>query len=109
MIYIDFDMGKYAGFVLGSVYIKAPRYLNFAPQSNSASPLLTEFAVFQKRNEGGASTTEAGSNLDFDEGGSKLPDAFCSRMTRLYDRDGTLTQGSTSFFTVQPASASQNA
>ena len=94
MTYIDYDMSRYAGFVVGEKYIRCPRYLSFA-QAESF-PFYTELSVFlrEKKDENDL-IIELG---DEDE----LPDAFCSRMSRLYDKDGNFAQGSTSFFMLKP-------
>jgi len=94
MAYIDYDMSRYAGFIVGEKYIKCPRYLSFA-QAESF-PFFTELSVFlrEKKDENDL-IIELG---DEDE----LPDAFCSRMSRLYDKDGNFLQGSTSFFMLKP-------
>ena len=94
MTYIDYDMSRYAGFIVGEKYIKCPRYLSFA-QAESF-PFFTELSVFlgEKKDENDL-IIELG---DEDE----LPDAFCSRMSRLYDKDGNFAQGSTSFFMLKP-------
>ena len=44
MTYIDYDMSRYAGFIVGEKYIKCPRYLSFA-QAESF-PFYTEVSVF---------------------------------------------------------------
>jgi len=94
MTYIDYDMSRYAGFIVGEKYIKCPRYLSFA-QAESF-PFCTEVSVFlrEKKDENDL-IIELG---DEDE----LPDAFCTRMSRLYDKDGNFSQGSTSFFMLKP-------
>jgi len=95
MIYIDYDMGKYAGFIVGSVYIKAPRFLTFSEtKSDIASPFFTEVVMFQKRT---GPDESPGRNIEFDD-----TEIFCSRMTRLYTKDGELSQGCTSFFVLKP-------
>mmetsp|Transcript_24141 Transcript_24141/g.32144 ORF Transcript_24141/g.32144 Transcript_24141/m.32144 type:complete len:593 (-) Transcript_24141:238-2016(-) len=102
--YIDYDMGAYAGFFVGSVCIKAPKYLNFSQNGRAQSrPFYTEFAVFHKTvDKGTASSDNTASILaqQFDEN-SIPPELYCSRMTRLYSIDGRLSQGSTSFFTLK--------
>ena len=94
MTYIDYDMSRYAGFIVGEKYIKCPRYLSFA-QAESF-PFYTEVSVFlrEKKDENDL-IIELG---DEDE----LPDAYCTRMSRLYDKGGNFSQGSTSFFMLKP-------
>ena len=90
-MYIDFDNGAYCGFSYGSVFIKAPRFLT-SQRQGSALPMLTEFAIFQKPEP------ESGEELDE----SKVDDICCSRISRLYNDDGSLKQGCTSFFVLKP-------
>jgi hypothetical protein len=56
LAYVDYDMGQYAAFLLGSVYMKAPRQLkqqlsgdNDEGGPQEVQPFYTEFAVFQKQ------------------------------------------------------------
>lgn len=88
-MYIDYDNGAYCGFVFDSVYAKSSRFLTTQRQGSSL-PMLTEFALFQKLKSASSKDIESGKDL------------YCSRITRLYDDDGTLNQGATSFFTLQP-------
>lgn len=94
MTYIDYDMSRYAGFIVGEKYIKCPRYLSFAKAESF--PFYTEVSVFLREKKGENDLIiELG---DEDE----LPDAYCTRMSRLYDKDGNFSQGSTSFFMLKP-------
>lgn len=94
-MYIDYDNGAYCGFVFGSVYAKASRFLTYQRQG-SALPMLSEFALFQRPE-------------DQDNDASGAPkDICCSRITRLYNDDGTLKQGSTSFFLLKPMDQEEN-
>jgi len=68
---------------------QAPRFLT-SQRQGSALPMHTEFALFQKPDE---------SSTDDDIDGK---DVCCSRVTRLYNDDGTLQQGCTSFFVLKP-------
>jgi len=88
-MYIDYDNGAYCGFVFGSVYAKASRFLTQQRQG-SALPMLSEFALFQRPED-----------QDNDAFGTPK-DICCSRITRLYNDDGSLKQGSTSFFLLKP-------
>jgi hypothetical protein len=89
-MYIDFDNGAYCGFTFGSVFVKAPRFLT-SQRQGSALPMLTEFALFQKP------------EADDDEKDSDGHDGICcSRISRLYNDDGSLKQGCTSFFVLKP-------
>lgn len=93
LLYIDYDMSRYAAFIVGEKYIKVPRYLSFA-QADSF-PFFTDVCVFQRRKK---DDNELVIEIGDEE---ELPDAFCSRMTRLYNKDGEFTQGSTSFFILK--------
>ena len=93
MLYIDYDMSRYAAFIVGEKYIKVPRYLSFA-QAESF-PFFTEVSIFQRRKK---DEKELVLEIGDEE---ELPDAFCSRMTRLYNKDGEFTQGTTSFFMLK--------
>mmetsp|Transcript_3956 Transcript_3956/g.6043 ORF Transcript_3956/g.6043 Transcript_3956/m.6043 type:complete len:297 (+) Transcript_3956:878-1768(+) len=91
MIYIDFDVGSYAAFVIGSVLVKVPRTLSFSFSTGKMKNFYTEFAVFQKRN------VEDQTNQKEDDSGKPV-ELFCSRLTRLYGTNGKLIQASSSFF-----------
>ena len=98
MTYIDCDQGRYAAFLVGSTYIKAPRYLSFSEASSKKFPFYTEYISFQKKASGNDEVIALNmDNVDEEE----LPEAFCSRMTRLYDKYGELSQGSTQFFLLK--------
>eukprot|EP00560_Eucampia_antarctica_P002155 CAMPEP_0197840472 /NCGR_PEP_ID=MMETSP1437-20131217/45629_1 /TAXON_ID=49252 ORGANISM="Eucampia antarctica, Strain CCMP1452" /NCGR_SAMPLE_ID=MMETSP1437 /ASSEMBLY_ACC=CAM_ASM_001096 /LENGTH=644 /DNA_ID=CAMNT_0043450095 /DNA_START=30 /DNA_END=1965 /DNA_ORIENTATION=- len=102
MLYIDYDMGAYAGFTLGSVYLKVPTFLFFS-QMNAEKlvhPFVTQFAVFQKSGDGAdpASLTSAITPNDKDNPSCEI---ICSKMMRVYDNNGQLKQGITSFLTLQ--------
>eukprot|EP00591_Stephanopyxis_turris_P000417 CAMPEP_0195525198 /NCGR_PEP_ID=MMETSP0794_2-20130614/25503_1 /TAXON_ID=515487 /ORGANISM="Stephanopyxis turris, Strain CCMP 815" /LENGTH=496 /DNA_ID=CAMNT_0040655597 /DNA_START=376 /DNA_END=1866 /DNA_ORIENTATION=+ len=98
LLYIDFDMGAYAAFMLGSAYIKAPRSLSFSYSSGKVQPFFTEFGVFQNRI---IEEEKEDSKDDNDEmPPQNMPELFYSRLTRLYDSDGRLSQGTTSFFNL---------
>lgn len=88
-LYIDYDNGAYCGFIFHSVYAKASRFLTTRRQGSSL-PMLTEFALFQKSKDGSDDDVENGKDI------------YCSRITRLYNDDGNLSQGSTSFFYLKP-------
>lgn len=94
-MYLDYDMGAYAGFVLGSVYIKAPRFFNFPNQlrnNGGGRPMLTIFSVFQKTGGEISNNLEKGDDQE----------TTCYQIARLYENDGTLRQGSTAFFELKP-------
>ena len=89
-MYIDFDNGAYCGFTFGPVFVKASRLLT-SQRQGSALPMLTEFALFQKPEADGDEWESDGYN-----------NICCSRITRLYNDDGSLKQGCTSFFILKP-------
>jgi hypothetical protein len=93
MVYIDWS-GDNVGFLLDNVSIQVPRYLNFQDTSPGARrtletqrPFYTEFGVYQN---GKATDDENG-----------LPEVVCSKISRVYDSQGQLRQGCTSFFTLK--------
>ena len=101
MLYIDYDMGAYAGFTLGSIYLKVPTFLFFSQMDADklVLPFVTEFAVFQK------DTTDDNNNKDdesFDTEDDMNGEIICSKMMRVYDNHGRLKQGITSFYTLKP-------
>ena len=81
--------------------------------------MLTEFALFQKPEDevkdgivdvsastsvdGSSTSASASSDFNMDSVFGVVPkDICCSRITRLYNDDGSLKQGSTSFFILKP-------
>mmetsp|Transcript_20099 Transcript_20099/g.45548 ORF Transcript_20099/g.45548 Transcript_20099/m.45548 type:complete len:209 (+) Transcript_20099:683-1309(+) len=90
----------YVAFLLGSLYIKAPRTVSAPSLSSAAGPpplpssFLTEVAVFHRRTqeteEGGETTDDAGP-----------PELFCSRSTRVYEGGGGLRRTSNEFLSLQ--------
>mmetsp|Transcript_29686 Transcript_29686/g.45409 ORF Transcript_29686/g.45409 Transcript_29686/m.45409 type:complete len:564 (+) Transcript_29686:170-1861(+) len=100
---IDFDNGAYCGFIFGSVFMKASRFLTSQRQGRTL-PMLTECAVFQK-----AESDIIDVNVDNNLGLGEDDDVCCSRITRLYNDDGTLKAGCTSFFTLKPVAVDETA
>jgi len=101
-VYIDYDMGFYGGFIVGSAYVKAPRFFKFNNSQRSSNalglPMLTEFAVFQKTRDDDVGIIDV---TDTEE--SDIEQEVCtSRITRLYGQDCKFTQGCTGFFTLKP-------
>jgi len=98
MVYVDWD-GDNVGFLLGSVYIQVPRYIVF-DKSRHVRPFYTDFCVFQSA----ASSSSGGrkvNNLPNDANVGdepRLPEIVCSKMSRVYNYEGHLKQGCTSFF-----------
>jgi hypothetical protein len=102
---VDFDMGMYVAFLLGSVYIKAPRSLSFSCSTGRVRPFFTEFAVFQKKTCAKSTFVDALSNETADKSSFAAkhlnsPEIFCSTQTRLYGSDGRLQQGTSSFYNL---------
>lgn len=93
MVYVDWN-GDDVGFLLGSVSIQLPRYLTFDRTSNprgNGRPFCTEFAVYQ--------SAPPDTEIPDNEGDvSALPKLVCSKATRVYNYEGLLKQGCTSFF-----------
>jgi hypothetical protein len=96
MVYVDWD-GDNVGFLLGSYAVQVPRFLRFDDGTgNDATrrirPFYTEFAVFQSA----APRTETTDNIQ-----ENLPEVVCSKISRVYNYEGKLKQGITSFFNLQ--------
>lgn len=91
MVYIDWN-GENVGFVLGSYSVQVPRYLKF--DKRQVRPFTTEFTVFQSAPK--RSNAEDVSNDEPD-----LKDMICSKVSRVYNYEGRLKQGCTSFFTFK--------
>jgi hypothetical protein len=94
MVYVDWD-GDNVGFLLGSYVIQVPRYLRFDEGTgNDATrrirPFYTEFSVFQS----------AATRIDTTDS-ENLPEVVCSKISRVYNYEGKLKQGITSFFNLQ--------
>jgi hypothetical protein len=94
MVYIDWANADKVGFILGSVSILAPRYLNFDQQNgNQKKPFCTEFCLYQ--------ATDAVEITQDNVEERALPEVCCSKMYRVYNFQGKLKQGCTSIFTLQ--------
>jgi hypothetical protein len=87
MVYIDWADDN-VGFLHGSVSIQVPRYLKF-DSTRRVRPLYTEFTVYQ------SSAASSSDEADL------LPELICSKISRLYNYEGKLKQGVSSFFTLQ--------
>lgn len=89
MVYIDWDNGNHVGFIVGSVSIQVPRFVTFERSATKKTkPFFTEFCVYQ-------STLEDAGNLE-----SSL-ETVCSKIARVYNFEGKLKQGCTSFYTLK--------
>ena len=93
----DMD-GSYVAALIGSSYVRAPRYLSFSQsRSYSADAYLTEVLVFLEDINSRSSGPLGGGMGD-----DATPDCYCSRSSRLYSAtDGSLMQGSTAFFSMK--------
>ena len=65
-------------------------------------PFHTEFAVFQKRSisDVDATSPSGDGKSGLDEVDLTPPEVFCSRLTRLYGKNGTLKQATSAFFSI---------
>ena len=93
MVYLDWNAGNDVGFLVGPFSIQVPRYLTF---DRRGRPFGTEFAVFQS-----APADEEEGQPDDDESVAGLPKLVCSKSTRVYNFEGLLKQGCTSFFSFK--------
>lgn len=122
MVYIDWDNGDYVSFILGSVsmqvsaqdfeginrrllstnsqhvpLLQLPRYLTFDSSSTKkVKPFYTEFCVYQSANVEESNGDEKGSDDDV-----PLRELCCSKIARVYNFEGKLKQGCTSFYTLK--------
>lgn len=93
MVYLDWNAGNDVGFLVGPFCIQVPRYLTF---DRRGRPFGTEFAVFQSA----PADDEEDQPYD-DESVTGLPKLVCSKSTRVYNFEGLLKQGCTSFFSFK--------
>ena len=119
MTTIDLEYGNYVMFVSGSIMVNVPRVLSVGTKNTNnkknkidGPPFYTEFAMFQKRTSKQQEQKEVESmrklNLPDDPLSNENipnmnitpPELFCSRLTRLYGRNGALSQATSSFFTM---------
>jgi len=98
LICIDYDMGASVGVYIGSLHIRIPRFLpNFSSEDSNQSnnqAFYTEFGVFQSRRV----IPEGASMFDDD---AELPEVFYSKLSRLYNGDGSLKQGVSTFYSLK--------
>ena len=97
MVYMDWTGDNMVGFLLGSAYIHAPRYLNFN-EAATGKPFFTEFCLYQGT-EKILKDKQPLSAEDEEENG--LPELCCSKISRVYNFEGQLKQGCTSFYTFK--------
>ena len=118
MVYIDWSQQDAVGFLLGPCSVQVPRYINFDPSAATTSrtfnkPFYTEFSVFQEAplatlkdgttveddNSKKVMSNVASDGMNFNE--DNLPELVCSKIGRLYNFEGRLKQGISSFYTFQ--------
>lgn len=101
MVYIDWTPNA-VGFLVGPAFIHAPRYLSFDQVAGKAQPFFTEFGIFQSTD---VESTEKGSSVvidvNDDEENLNLPQLCFSKVSRVYNHEGRLKQGATSFYTFK--------
>jgi len=101
MVYIDWGQDS-VGFLLGSFFVRLPRYVNFDPSATTSravavlKPFYTEFGIFQ--NGSPQNGVNSDGVVDVIEK-SNAGEIFCSKIGRLYNFEGRLKQGCTSFYT----------
>mmetsp|Transcript_27157 Transcript_27157/g.64976 ORF Transcript_27157/g.64976 Transcript_27157/m.64976 type:complete len:458 (-) Transcript_27157:1212-2585(-) len=100
MVYVGYPTIDSVGFLVGCYSVNVPRYVTIKDDDvddsatstggRSQKPFYTEFSVFQ----------EACNNLDDapSNTSNKLADLVCSKSQRLYNFEGELKQGVTSFY-----------
>jgi len=100
MVYIDWAQQDFVGFLLGPYAVQVPRYANFCPTATTSRAaavtkrFYTEFCVFQSAP---STTNENGDGIInvIEE------ELCCSKISRLYNFEGKLKQGCTSFYTFK--------
>jgi hypothetical protein len=75
--------------------LQLPRYLTF-DRTRQIRPFYTEFCVYQKADGPKGTVNDTTATEE-----PQLPEVLCSKISRLYDTEGRLQQGCTSFFTLQ--------
>lgn len=105
MVYIDWAASNSVGFLLGPVYLYVPRYLNFEQKGSNPKPFFTEFALCQSTkddNDKSPSPPSLGAEMDDDDANlPKFPALCLSKTSRVYNHEGRLKQGCTSFYTFK--------
>mmetsp|Transcript_29558 Transcript_29558/g.63363 ORF Transcript_29558/g.63363 Transcript_29558/m.63363 type:complete len:308 (+) Transcript_29558:1-924(+) len=100
MVYIDWGQDS-VGFLLGPFSVQVPRYVNFDPTAATSraaavtKPFYTEFGMFQNAGRNTDGVVDVGEKPKDDE-------ICCSKIGRLYNYEGRLKQGCTSFYTFKP-------
>mmetsp|Transcript_29315 Transcript_29315/g.79352 ORF Transcript_29315/g.79352 Transcript_29315/m.79352 type:complete len:326 (+) Transcript_29315:1047-2024(+) len=103
MVYIDWGEDT-VGFLLGPFSVQVPRYVNFDPSATTSrapavtKPFYTEFGVFQSAPPVVAATSDGVIDVTEDPA---LEELCWSKIGRLYNFEGRLRQGCTSFSTFK--------
>ncbi len=100
MVYIDWT-NNMVGFLIGPMFIQVPRYLSFGQKGSTNKPFYTEFAVFQSTESQDGIIRSATRSMDEDGGNMNLSQLCLSKISRVYNQEGRLKQGCTSFFTFK--------
>ncbi|KAL3916291.1 MAG: hypothetical protein SGILL_005241 [Bacillariaceae sp.] len=107
MVYVDLPQHDSVSFLAGPFLVQFPRYINFDPSAASASrtlnkPFMTEFGVFQRAQGNGENGSDDSSDFPaLDDDAADLPELVCSKLNRLYNFEGRLKQGFSSFYTLK--------
>ncbi len=103
MVYIDWTASNSVGFLVGPTCIYVPRYLNFEQKGSNPKPFYTEFALCQSTptTSDGKKASPPSLGDDVDEESLQFPVLCLSRSSRVYNHEGRLKQGCTSFFTFK--------
>eukprot|EP00536_Pseudo-nitzschia_multiseries_P013907 jgi/Psemu1/261818/estExt_Genewise1Plus.C_6290047 len=103
MVYVDWGEDS-VGFLLGPFSVQVPRYVNFDPSATMSrvpavtKPFYTEFGVFQSAPP--VVTASSDGVIDVTENPG-LEELCWSKIGRLYNYEGRLRQGCTSFSTFK--------
>ena len=103
MVYIDWGQDS-VGFLLGPFSVQLPRYVNFDPSATTpraaavAKPFYTEFGMFQSALIPDGPSEDGVIDVNVK---SKHEEICCSKIGRLYNFEGRLKQGCTSFYTFK--------
>lgn len=111
MVYVDWGTHNSVSLLMDSFSIQVPRYLDFNKRNerrNNFIPFTTEFSVYQSGNIVGNNDMEANvRNQQYVDSSTEsvemdnLREVVCSKISRVYNFDGLLKQGCTSFYSLQ--------
>ena len=109
MVYVDWNSDDSVSFLSGPMSVQVPRFLTFDSNSKTqpSKAIFTEFGVFSS--SPGEAIDPSTFNLEvegeevaqdnFDI--NALPEIACSKISRVYNYEGLLKQGCTSFYTLK--------